>query len=162
MNETRKKPVNFDQLYPGRFLKAGSLVGKKVTLTIKDADVEVLEGEKGPAKKAIISFVETDMSLVACKTNGLSIKAMFGPEITNWVGKRITLFPGTWNGEDCIRIWGSPDIERDKDVVIALPRRKPFNMTMHRVERQAAGEGQRPLTPSEQALADSLPVPAAG
>jgi hypothetical protein len=128
------KPTNYDELYPGRFLKAGLLKGQKVTLTIKDVDLEQLEDNTGkPKGKAIISFVERPMEMVACKTNGLCIKAMFGKELRDWVGKRITLFQGQWNGEECIRIWGSPDIKDQFDVSIELPRRKPFPMTMHKV-----------------------------
>lgn len=128
------KPTVFDELYPGRFLKAGLLKGGKPTLTIKDVDVEELTGEDNkPKKKAIVSFEERPMELVICKTNGLSIKAMFGAELKNWIGKRVTLFQGQWNGEECIRVWGSPDIDKSLDVAIVLPRRKPFNMTMHKV-----------------------------
>lgn len=132
---TRPKPVNFDQLYPGRFLKAGEFNGKKVTLTIRDADLEDLVGEDGkPKAKAIIAFRETEKQLVACKTNGICLKAMFGAQIAEWIGKRVTLFPDTWNGEPCIRIWGSPDIEADLDVMVTLPRRRPFKKTLHRLE----------------------------
>src|SRR6185437_13183500 len=101
MNETAAKlpkPTVFDQLYPGRFLKAGELLGKKVTLTIADVDVEELEGDGGAKKvKAIISFRETKKQLVACKTNGLCLREMFGKELANWTGKRVTLFEDTWN-----------------------------------------------------------------
>lgn len=128
------KPTNYDELYPGRFLKAGLLKNQKVTLTIKDVDLEQLEDNTGkPKGKAIISFVERPMEMVACKTNGLCIKAMFGKELRDWIGKRITLFQGQWNGEECIRIWGSPDIEKEFTVSVELPRRKPFPMTMHKV-----------------------------
>lgn len=128
------KPTNYDELYPGRFLKAGLLKGQKVTLTIKDVDVEQLEDNTGkPKTKAIISFSERPLELVACKTNGLCLKSMFGKELSNWIGKKVTLFPGQWNGEECIRIWGSPEIEKDFEVSIELPRRRPFPMTMHKV-----------------------------
>jgi hypothetical protein len=141
MNETtpdeskpRPKPSTFDQLYAGRFLKAGELLGKKPTLTISDVDLEDLIGDDGKKKsKAIISFKETEKKLVACKTNGLSIKAMFGKSLADWVGKRITLFEDTWNGEPCTRIWGSPDIAEELQVEISLPRRRPFKKTMHKV-----------------------------
>src|SRR4051812_16991070 len=115
MNDVeRQKPQNFDQLYAGRFLKAGELAGKKVTLTISDVDIEKLLDDKGGEKnKAIISFRETEKKLVACKTNGLCVKAMFGKLLADWVGKRITLMEDIWNGEPCIRLWGSPDIESD-------------------------------------------------
>ena len=134
----RPKPTVFDQLYPGRFLKAGELLGKKPTLTISEVDLEDLQGDDGAKKvKAIISFTETEKKLVACKTNGLCIKEMFGKELPNWIGKRITIFEDTWNGESCIRIWGSPDLPADLDVMISLPRRRPFKKTMHKVERRA-------------------------
>lgn len=134
-----KKPSVYDELYPGRFIKAGELLGKKVTVTIADVDLERLQGDDGKQQvKCIISFRETEKKLVACKTNGLCIKEMFGRELSEWKGKRITLFPDTWNGEPCIRVWGSPDLEADKDVMVSLPRRRPFKKTLHRVEKQAA------------------------
>lgn len=134
--ETRKtkKPVDYDQLYSGRFLKAGELLGKKVTLTISDVDLEMLMGEDGVEKaKAVISFKETEKKHIAPKTNGICLKAMFGKKLSEWVGKRVTLFEDTWNGEPCVRIFGSPDIKEDIQVEIALPRRRPFKRTMHRV-----------------------------
>jgi hypothetical protein len=127
------KPTDFDQLYPGRFLKAGDLAGKKVTVTIKDINLDRLESTDGKKTKGILELVETDRQVVLNKTNGLCIRAMFGRKLADWAGKRITLFAGSFNGEDCIRIWGSPELEKDMDVVIELPRKKPTRMTMHRV-----------------------------
>ncbi len=130
-----KKPTVFDQLYAGRFLKAGELLGKKVTLTISDVDLEELQGDDGAKKaKAIISFRESEKKLVSCKTNGLCIKEMFGKELANWVGKRITIFEDVWNGEPCIRVWGSPDIAADMEITVTLPRRRPFKKPLHKVE----------------------------
>ena len=137
MNEARKlkKPSVYEELYPGRFIKAGELLGKKVTLTIRDVDIEELIGDDSkPKVKCIISFKETEKNLVACKTNGLCVKAMFGSKLADWAGKRITLFEDSWNGEPCTRIWGSPDITEEIEVTVSLPRRRPFNKTMHKVE----------------------------
>lgn len=135
----KKKIVDFDQLYPGRFLKAGQLLGKKVTLTIADVDTEELQGDDGKVQtKATLSFRETPMKHVCCKTNGICIREMFGRKVTEWVGKRVTFFPDTWNGEPAIRVWGSPDIDRDIDVTVTLPRRKPFKKTMRPVGKTAA------------------------
>jgi len=143
--KTYPKPKDFDQLYPGRFIKAGELLGKKVTLTIADVELEGLQGDDGKEKaKAVISFRESDKKMVTCKTNGICIKEMFGKSISEWIGKRITIFPDTWNGEPCIRVWGSPDIADDKVVQISLPRRRPFNKTMHRVAARGAVE-DKPL-----------------
>jgi hypothetical protein len=126
-------------LYPGRFIKAGELLGKKVTLTIRDVDLEELQGEDGkPKVKAILAFAETEKMHVMCKTNGVCLKEMFGTEIANWVGKQVTIFPDTWNGEPAIRIWGSPEIEADMEVTVTLPRRRPFKKTMHKTERRQA------------------------
>jgi hypothetical protein len=131
------KPTSYDQLYPGRFIKAAELLGKKVTLTMTDVELEDLEGDDGKKTKCIISFKETPKKLVACKTNGFCIKEMFGKELAAWIGKRITLFEDVWNDEPATRIWGSPDIEEEIEVTVALPRRRPFKKTMHKVEVRA-------------------------
>jgi len=136
-----KKPTVFDQLYAGRFLKAGELLGKKVTLTISDVDLEELQGDDGAKKaKAIISFRESEKKLVSCKTNGICIRDMFGKELAGWVGKRITIFEDMWNGEPCIRVWGSPDIAEDIEVTITLPRRRPFKKVLHKMESKRSRE----------------------
>lgn len=132
-----KKPVDFDELYPGRFIKAGELLGKQVTLTIASVDLDELEGEKGKKVKGIITFEKTSKQLVLNRTNGTCLREMFGRQIPAWVGKRITLFPSEWNGEPCIRIFGSPDIERDMQIEVALPRRRPIAMTMHAVKAKS-------------------------
>lgn len=134
-----RKPTSYDELYPGRFIKAGELLGKKVTLTISDVDLEELQGEDGkPKVKAILAFAETDKKHVMCKTNGVCLKEMFGHAIDQWIGKQVTIFPDTWNGEPAIRIWGSPDIEAELEVTVSLPRRRPFKKTMHKTERRQA------------------------
>lgn len=134
---TKKKPATYDQLYPGRFLKAGLFEGKNVTLTIQDVDHEILEGEDGKKTKVVMAFAETDMQLVTCKTNGICIRAMFGDKLSNWKGKRVTFFPSSWNGEPAIRVYGSPDIEEEIKVSVQLPRRKAIPMVMHPVELKA-------------------------
>jgi len=44
-------PEHIASLYPGRFLKADLFKGRKVTLTIKNIDIEELQGEKGKESK---------------------------------------------------------------------------------------------------------------
>lgn len=128
-----KKPVDWDELYPGRFIKAGEFNGKKPTLTIKDVELDELEDTEGKKKvKGVISFNETARQLPLNKTNGLCLKAMFGRKIPDWIGKRITLFADKWNGDEATRIWGSPELPEDLVVEVRLPRKKPINMTMHK------------------------------
>lgn len=131
-------PDTYSELYPGRFLKADILKGKKATLTIKEIDVQDLVGETGkPAAKVIVSFAERPLELVLPKTNGECLRRMFGNNPHAWVGKRVTLFPSTTKfgreTVDCIRIWGSPDIEADMPITVPQGRKKPLEMVMHRV-----------------------------
>jgi hypothetical protein len=133
-----KKPVDWDDLYQGRFLKAGEMQGKKATLTIASVDLYELEGEKGKKIKGVIGFKETPKLVALNRINGLCLKGMFGRQVQEWTGKRVTLFPtvvleaGAMKGDPCIRVWGSPDIAHDLDVPITLPKRKPYTMTMHK------------------------------
>jgi hypothetical protein len=141
MSDERKLPTSFDELYPGRFLKAGLLGGKKWTLTIKAVDLEELEGQDGPKKKCIIYFRETDLALVAAKTNGLCLRDMFGSKLSEWIGKQVTIFPTIDPRKgDCIRVWGSPDIPAEREIEISLARRKPFKMTMRKTPRRGQGD----------------------
>jgi hypothetical protein len=135
-----EKPVDWDQLYPGRFIKTGDLLGKNVTLRIASIDLDELEGETGKKIKGVISFEKTEKQLALNKTNGICLKEMFGRKVQDWVGKRITLMPALWNGEECIRIYGSPDIEADKEITVTLPRKRPQRMTMHKVELKTKDE----------------------
>lgn len=126
-------PVDWDELYPGRFIKAGDFKGKKPTLRISEVRIEELVGDKGPQIKGVISFERTEKQWALNKTNGICLKGMFGRMVQDWVGKRVTLFAAVHDGEPCIRVWGSPDIERDMQLEIQLPRKRPTQMTMHKM-----------------------------
>jgi hypothetical protein len=146
-----KALVDFDQLYPGRFIKAGELLGKQVTLTIADIEHEDLIGDDNkPTTKVTLSFKETPKKHVCCKTNAICIREMFGRKLPEWKGKKVTFFPDTWNGEPAIRVWGSPDIDREIDVMVTLPRRKPFKKTMHPMGKtSAAAKAPTPPTANQ-------------
>ena len=128
-----QKPVDWDELFPGRFIKAGDFKGKNVTLKIAGVKIEELVGDKGPQVKGIITFERTDKAWALNKTNGICLKAMFGRLVQEWVGKRVTLCADMWDGEQCIRVYGSPDIAQDLTVTVALPRKRPFDKVMHKV-----------------------------
>lgn len=152
------KPVDFDQLYPGRFLKSGELLGKKVTVVIDDVSIDELEGDRGKRVQGILYLRGKAKQIVLNKTNGLCLKGMFGRKLGDWIGKRIVIFQGTTkfgaDTVDCIRIWGSPDIERDMAVTITLPRKKPFTMTMHKTNGGRAAETREPGADDEAPPAD--------
>jgi hypothetical protein len=139
-------PLDFDELFPGRFLKAGEFKDKKVTLTMTKIKLEELVGDKGAVVKGVVMFKETEKHWALNKTNGMCLRAMFGRQVQAWVGRRVTLYPGSWDGEQAIRVWGSPDIDKDQDVQIALPRKRPFNMMMHAMRKPAGPAAQTQST----------------
>jgi hypothetical protein len=134
-----KKPLDWDELYPGRFLKAGQLGDKRPTLTIKEVTVDRLQDDKGIEKvKGVIVFVEVPYQLALNKTNGLCLREMFGRTLEQWAGRKITLYRGTvesgsQKGEPAVRIWGSPELKEDRVVEVKLPRKRPMQMTLHAV-----------------------------
>lgn len=119
--------MDFDELFPNRFLKAGQFQGRDVTLTIAGIKLEELEGDKGKETKAILSFEKTPKQLVLNKTNATCIKAMFGRQTDEWIGKRVTFFPkdeAFGDTEMCIRVRGSPDISALIRLDTKIGRRK--------------------------------------
>lgn len=146
------RPQTFEQAYPGRFLSAGQLPQKPLTLTIADVVVEQLDGENGTEPKVVLTFRECSkatgqpIALVLAKINARCVAAMFGKAIAGWIGKRIALFAtdqimpypaAKADDRYCIRIYGSPDIERDLAVQIKMPRRKPVSVTLRSTRKDA-------------------------
>jgi hypothetical protein len=128
---------SFDQLFPGRFLKAGLLNGQPATFTIKGVTREELEGEKGPEEKVVMTFEETPLALVLAKVNAVCVKAMFGPQIADWIGKRVTLYGTTAimplptrKDEPCLRVYGSPDITEEVKCEWTPPRRRKLTQIL--------------------------------
>lgn len=140
----QSKPQNYDELYPGRFLKAGLFKGKNVALTIVDvfteglasADDEDKNGDSEPPA-VILAFRETKKQLVIPKTNAFCLMSMFGKRLADWVDKKVVFFPSTTKmmGKtvDCIRVFGSPHIPSDMPLLIPQGLKKPLKMTMHAV-----------------------------
>lgn len=150
-----KQITDWDEMYPGRFLKAGDFKGKIVTLKIAHVYAEKLPEKDGTKRfKGVLGFEKTDLEFTLNKTNGLCVRAMFGREVQAWVGKRVSLFPIQYEGDLAIRVWGSPDIEKEFDLTIELPRKKAFNMMMHRVVLgKAPQKAPTPPPPAEPELA---------
>lgn len=140
-----RRPADWDELYPGRFMKAGQLGDKKHVFTIKDVILEELEGDKGKQDKGIILFEETPFALALNKTNGECLKAMFSRAVMEWRGKRIALYraeveTGSMKGQPCIRIYGSPELKQDMHIQIKFPRKKAFPVTLYAPKQKQAPE----------------------
>jgi hypothetical protein len=148
-----KHVTDFDQLYPGRFLKAGELGDTKPTLTIDEVFIEELEGDKGKKWKGVVKFSDSDKEWALNKTNGICLREMFGRSLPEWKGHRVTLFAGTHDGEPALRVWGSPELERDTVITIQLPRKKPTKMTMHATGGGKKAAQTRPAAKPEPVVA---------
>jgi hypothetical protein len=153
--------LDYDQLFPGRFIKAGDLGGVDRTLTIANVELEDLPQDQGSKVKGIVQFKEAKKALVLNRTNGECIKAMFGRKVDDWYGKRITLFPTEWNGEPCVRIKGSPDIKAAVTFELKLPKRKPKATTML-VTGKGKGATPAPPPPEQPDAEGVLPDAPAG
>lgn len=135
----------FEELYPGRFIKAlgPETEGgrKKPVFTISNVLADKLEGRNGPERKIIVTFKETRLAWVLSKINGVALKTMWGGNVNDWIGKRVCLyatdqiapFPSA-KGDDrfCLRVYGSPDIAGDVVYEFQMPRKKePLRITLY-------------------------------
>jgi len=135
--------LSFDQLFPGRFIKAGEMHGKPVTLTLKSIYLDDLEKEDGTTKaQAVATFVEIKREWAVNRTNASALRAMWGDDTDAWLGKRVTLFPepdttGMSESGVCLRVKGSPDIAKTITATIKLPRRRPMQRKLEKTSADA-------------------------
>lgn len=104
-----KVTLGGELLFPNDYVSAVEFKGRDVTLTITDVQREELRIRGGKSEvKPVVYFRETPKKLVCNKTNADSIAIMYGNEASEWIGKRVTLYPTkTQCGRetvDCIRV----------------------------------------------------------
>jgi glucose-6-phosphate dehydrogenase assembly protein OpcA len=135
--------MDYEKLYPGRFLKSADFDGKDVTLTVKAVRAEKVDDKM----KAIMSFEGTDKELVLNRTNAEAVKLMFGRETNDWLGKRITWFPlsmanpfGDGN-VTAVRVRGSPDLAKPLTATVQRGR-KTINVKVQPTGPQKGGAQQ--------------------
>lgn len=154
-----KTPTSYDELFPGRFLRAHECMDKP-TYTIKAVTIETLPTEKGEKDTGIIAFRETPRGLVLNKTNGQCLKHMFGRVLTDWVGRRVTLMcdDNVQLGRERVsgvRIYGSPDIDADTACEIKHPKKKA---RMHPLKRTGGPAKDKPKPPDTVDAAEDARV----
>jgi hypothetical protein len=152
--------MNFDELYPGRFLKAGLIPNGKANYTIKSVAKEQIEGERGLEDKVVMGFEETALQLVLPKVNAVAVRAMFGSDVQQWIGKRLTLYATTEimpfpkrRNEPCIRVFGSPDIREQVVCEWQPPKRRKLVQTL-----QPTGYYVTAWNAIQQATPDQMPA----
>lgn len=94
---------------PSKYVAAFELKGRDVTLTITRVVAEMIEGENNRKdKRPILYFEEAKKPFIMNKTNAKVLIKLYGPDYTQWTGKRVTIFPTTTKmaGEvvECIRV----------------------------------------------------------
>lgn len=91
--------------FPGNYLKAADLQGKRVQVVIERVEMEDIGGDTKP----VVHFKGKDRGLVLNKTNANAIWGITNSDDTDdWEGVAITLFPSKTDFQgkrvDCIRI----------------------------------------------------------
>lgn len=147
--EKRPLPGSYSEMYPNRFMKADGLKGKKMVFTIKEIVGEGLMSEDGGANiEWVVTFEETRLQFVMNKTNAYCLYRMFGGDPHSWIGHKIVVFPATVMAfgakQDCIRIWGSPELPEDTPITVPQGRKKKLEMVMHKVTLKANGAAPEP------------------
>jgi hypothetical protein len=144
----RFKPGSYEELHPGRFLKAGHLLGEPRTLTIASFEAEVMGIKKGQADiKGIIGFREIRLQYASQKTNHVLLQALFGSSPEALIGKRVTLCPAkdTFGRDvvDAVRVAGSPDMDREKiDVTVKYAEKCGRKPSIHTLTKTKMGNEQ--------------------
>lgn len=104
-------------LFPSKYVKAGDLNGKTVTLTIAKLVVEELGHGAEKERKPILYFQKATKGLVLNRTNAMTIANLYGDEADEWTGKRISIYPTK------VRAFGTmQDAIRVREEIPALPR----------------------------------------
>jgi len=104
-------------LFPSKFVKAADLNGKTPTLTIKEVKTERLGHGNDAENKPVLYFKNATKGLVLNRTNAVAIANLYGDEMDDWGGERITLYATT------IRAFGKlQDVIRIKEEIPAQPK----------------------------------------
>jgi hypothetical protein len=91
--------VNVNELsQASNTLKAADFDGGEWEVTIASYEVREFDqtdmktGEHYKQKKPVFSFHETEQTMVCNKTNRDEIASVYGPEMDDWIGKKIILY----------------------------------------------------------------------
>lgn len=99
--------------------------------------------------KPVLEFKNTEKRLIAGVTICKTIEGMYGNDVANWIGKRITMYAATTKSEggeivDCVRV--RPMIPKSKATGVES---QPVDDAMRERQMRAAGEAPQPDAPVE-------------
>ena len=97
---------HIDTLFDDPYLKAGCLEGKDLVATIDRVQVQEVGSDKD--RCPVVFFREFKKGLGLNKTNAKRIRNLYGADVDQWPGKRVTLYPSEtdFGGQtvDCLRV----------------------------------------------------------
>ncbi len=129
--------MSFDDLYPGRFYKAGNLhapLTAKIERVYHDFELQKQNKKKSPP--VVLTLAGHTREVVACKTVGVCLRELFGNDVNGWVGRTVSLYagkveiPGKYHGQPAIRVYGSPELTEERTIVVAFAGKPPFTVVL--------------------------------
>ena len=133
--------MNIRDMFDNEHLAAEDLREKPWTLTIKSVAPKQLRKPGGKVdKRPVVRFVELEakatkdkpaLGLVLNRTNARTVKALYGKDTKDWIGKRITIYPTTCDSfgkkdVPCIRVEekAPPPVKGKADSNAPVPERR--------------------------------------
>src|SRR5262245_9655474 len=108
--------MRVDQIFTSNWLRASDLAGRAMKLKIAAVEIEKIGNP--PTQKPVVRFVGAKKALVLNKVNSMAIASVIGPEMNDWVGKEVELYPTMVQGVN----GGMVDAIR---IRVPLPERPP-------------------------------------
>ena len=80
-------------LYDSDFLHWYDLTKDEVTVEIESVEAATLTGQGGrKSKKPLLKFKGATKAFAICKTDAKTISGLYGSEVNEWAGKKITIY----------------------------------------------------------------------
>jgi len=83
---------DYRSMFGAKYLGAWDLAEKDVTMTIAKVQGEELTNKGGKDKRPVVYFEGTEKAFICNKTNAKTIATLYGPKVSQWVGKKITVY----------------------------------------------------------------------
>ena len=101
--------MHYKLMFPSRYLDAATLQGRDVVVEIESVSMQTLEGEKGERdKRPCVRLAGKTKIWVLNKTNARVIAKLYGPDVDDWRGQCVTVYPTKCEafGEtvECVRV----------------------------------------------------------
>jgi len=147
------------------FVSAPEIGSNTPTMEVSDVRYADMESDgKGGRRTLVVYFKGAKKGWPMNKTNPKLISAMFGNDVSGWIGKRLTLHvvPVKFGSEDTegIRVKGSPDISQPMTISIKRPKRRPevyrLEVTGNQPRRQSGPGNRQPQQEQADSPAEAL------